>query len=99
MSRHFVLSQRMSRLASSLAQKQTRAEVKWGSSPKIGQRECGLTVPTVSGSEKRKQLLILIDGKQLTVTKRPPLGRESPGDHFDLTYVWNRHAWSLLVLN
>lgn len=60
------------------------AEMDRNAATEIRQREIGLSVTTISGSQQRKQRLILIDREELPVGKCPAFRREIETYHSDL---------------
>jgi hypothetical protein len=54
----------------------------------VRQRKGSLPVAAVGCSQNRKQRLILVNGQQLTIAKRPTLGREVPGNYFNFAEKW-----------
>jgi hypothetical protein len=54
----------------------------------VRQRKISLPVTAIGCSQDRKQRLILVDGQQLTIAKRPTPGGEVPRYHFDFTDKW-----------
>jgi len=60
----------------------------------VGQREVGLSIAAIGRAEQREQGLVLIDGQQLTVAHRPPLGWKVERHHPDFRQKRLRHALS-----
>src|SRR5438477_3188497 len=96
MLRHFALCQRMARLAAPLAlYGEAAAYVNRHTASQVGKGKGCLPVAAIHRAQQREERLILVDGKQLPIAKRPPLWRKVPTDYLDFTHKWLRHSFLL----
>jgi hypothetical protein len=51
----------------------------------VGKSKIGLAVAAISGSEQRKQRLILVDGQELSIALSPTFRREIETEEPDLS--------------
>jgi hypothetical protein len=87
MGRHFRKAECVSFFSSNSSEKDLGRRVDRNTSPKIRQRKGGFTIPSVRGSEQRKQRLILVDRKQLTTALGEALWDNAERDQKDLTEI------------
>lgn len=92
---HFLNRHRVSGLTGFLAKREPSTEVDRHLAAKIRQRECGLTIAAVRRPQEREKRLVLIDGQELSVRQRPPLGGEGEGHYADFREEWGRHTEEL----
>src|SRR6185369_991491 len=86
-------------LAATLAERVTGTHVHRQAASKIGQRKIYSPVPTVGRPQQREQTLVLIDGQQLPIAKRPSLGRKDETHDSDLRQKWFSHSSVLLAVS
>jgi len=74
--RHLRNRKRVSSLTSTVAEIESVTEMEWDAPLEVGQGKGNAPVSTVSGPQKAKQRLVLVNGQYLAIAQGPALGSE-----------------------